>query len=121
MNRCPEKIEEIYGDKAYRYAKQWKVPILKTGSGIVRTTAHDVSEEPPTDIQLALAHFKFYPCMDQRIEDAFSRDGHFQGGVEYKFLRAILQCVPEQRLVGPRSVEYRSPEDIERAGLIWAN
>ena len=117
----PEKMTEIYGDKAYRFAKLWKVPMIKTGSGIVRTTAHDVNLEPPADIQLALAHFKFYPGMDQRIDEAFAREGHFQGGVEYKFLRAILELFPEERLVGPRSVEYRSPEDLERVGLMWAN
>ena len=117
----PEKMKEIYGDKAYRYAKLWKVPIVKTGEGIVRTTAHNLNIEPPTDIQLAIAHFKFYPRMDERIDEAFGRNGHFQGGVEYKFLKAVLELFPEQPLVGSRSVEYLSPEDLERAGLMWAH
>lgn len=118
--RYPRRMAAIYGDRPYRLAKLWKVPLLKTGEGIVRTDAHNVNIEPPTDIQLALAHFKFYPKLDLRVREALSRDGHFQGGVEYKFLETILELFPDKDLICPRSVEYRSPEDLERVGLTWA-
>jgi Glycosyl transferase family 2 len=116
----PHRIKEIYGDKPYRIAKLWKVPLLKTGEGIARPNAHDVSVEPPDEVQLALAHFKFFPELDLRVQEALSRDGHFQGGVEYRFLQAVLELFPDEELVCPASVEYRSPDDLERVGLIWA-
>jgi hypothetical protein len=120
FKRCPERINEIYGDKPYRLAKLWKVPLLETGQGILRPDAHNVSIEPPTEVQLALAHFKFYPKLDLRIREAFSRDGHFQGGVEYHFLQTILELFPDEDLLCPASVEYRSPDDLERVGLTRA-
>lgn len=118
--RYPERVNEIYGDRRYRIAKLWKVPLLKTGQGIARPDAHNVSIEPPTEVQLALAHFKFYPELDLRIQEAFSRDGHFQGGVEYRFLKTVLELFPDDDLFCPASVEYRSADDLERVGLTWA-
>lgn len=116
----PDKIKEIYGDKPYRVAKTWKVPIIKTGSGILRTDPHNVTVQPPDDIQLGLAHFKFYPGLDARVQNALDRQGYFQASVEYRFLRAILDLFPDEELTFPRSVRYRSPADMEQAKLIWA-
>ena len=118
--RHPEKIPEIYGDKPYRVAKMWKAPLLKTGEGIRRTNAHSVSVLPSDVMQLGLAHFKFYPGLDARVEDALQRKGYFQASVEYRFLRTILDLLPDEPLIGPKSVEYRSPASLEDAGLIWA-
>lgn len=116
----PQKIAAIYGDMQYRLAKLWKVPLVKTGVGIVRSGPHNINIEPPAGIQLALAHFKFYPGLDDRVRLALSREGHFNGGVEYRFLRAVLDLFPDESLICSRSVEYRSPEDVERAVLMWA-
>jgi hypothetical protein len=118
--RYPEKIPEIYGDRPYRIAKTWKVPLVKTGQGIVRLDPHNVNVRPPESIQLGLAHFKFYPGLDERVQNALDRQGYFQASVEYRFLDAILKLFPDERLVCPRSVLFRSPADLEGAGHIWA-
>lgn len=117
----PEKIAEIYGDKPYRVAKTWKVPLIKAGSGILRTDPHSINikMEPPQHIQLGLAHFKFYPGLDARVQNALDRQGYFQASVEYRFLRNILDLFPDEKLTFERSMEYRSPADLERAGHIW--
>jgi hypothetical protein len=116
----PAKIPEIYGDKPYRVAKTWKVPLIKSGQGIVRTDPHNINVIPPDDIQLGLAHFKFYPGLDARVQNALDRQGYFQASVEYRFLNTILDLFPDVQLTFERSVEYRSPADLERAGHIWA-
>ena len=116
----PEKIPEIYGDNPYRIAKTWKVPLVKTGEGIVRLDPHNTNVRPTDSIQLGLAHFKFYPGLDQRVHNALDRQGYFQASVEYRFLDAILELMPDERLVCPRSVCFRSAADLEGAGHIWA-
>jgi hypothetical protein len=116
----PEIVEEIYASLKYRYAKLWKVPVLKTGSGIRRTDPHNVNVRPPDDVQIALAHIRFYPGLDDRVKAALDRQTHFLGSVEHRFLKAVLALFPDEPLTSPRSVEYRSPADLERAGLIWA-
>ena len=118
--RYPQSIKEIFGDSRYRIGRMWKVPLLKTGQGIVRTSAHGVNVAVPAGLQLALAHFKFYPELDQRIHQALSREGHFQGGIEYRFLRKVLDLLPDEPLLLAESVEYRSPADLERVGLTWS-
>ena len=118
--RHPEKIPEIYGDNPYRVAKMWKAPLLKTGEGIKRTNAHSVSIMPSDIMRIGLAHFKFYPGLDARVADALQRKGYFQASVEYRFLRTILDLLPDEPLIAPMSVEYRSPASMEEAGLIWA-
>jgi hypothetical protein len=117
--RFPEKIGEIYGDKPYRIAKTWKVPLVKTGEGIVRLDPHNVNVRPSDSIQLGLAHFKFYPGLDARVQNALHRQGYFQASVEYRFLDAVLSLMPDERLVCPRSVQFRSPADLEQVGHIW--
>ena len=119
--RYPGKIEEIYGNLAYRVARMWKVPLLKTGEGIVRTNAHTVNARPTDQVQLGLAHFKFYPGLDKRVQDALKRQGYFGASVEYRFLQALLELFPDEPLTFPRSVKYRSPASLEEAGLIWAH
>ena len=118
--RYPEKIKEIYGDKPYRVAKTWKVPLIKTGHGIRRTDPHNIDIDPPREVQLGLAHFKFYPGLDARVHKALERQGYFQASVEYRFLDAILELFPDEELTFERSVKYRSPADLERVGLIFA-
>jgi Glycosyl transferase family 2 len=117
----PEKIQEIYGDDPYRVARTWKVPLIKAGSGILRANAHyvDSKMDPPKDIQLGLAHFKFYPGMDARVQNALDRKGYFQASVEYRFLKTVLDLFPDEKLTFERSIQYRSPADLERAGHIW--
>ena len=120
--RHPERFKQIYRtDHPYRFAKLWKVPLLKTGSGVRRTDPHNVSLSPPMGIQLALAHFKFYPATDQKIAEALERRTHFLGAIEYEFLQAVLELFPEEPLVTDRSIRYRCAANLEDAGLIWAD
>jgi Glycosyl transferase family 2 len=120
MRRHPELVEAIYGEEVYRYAKLWKVPLLKTGSDTFRIGPHNVDTRPPEFIQLALAHFKFYPELDRRIEESLARNVHYLGAVEYRFLKMCLELFADESLLFRRSKYYRSPQDLEDAKLMWA-
>lgn len=120
MKRHPETIREIYGDSRYRFGKMWKTPLTKTGQGIIRNTSHDINMPVPTDLQFALAHFKFYPGLDDRIHHSTTREGHFQAGVEYRFLGKALELLSNDPLIFDGSARYQSPADLERVGLTWS-
>ena len=93
---------------------------MKTGAGIRRVDPHTVDVQPSFNIQLALAHFKFYPGLDRRIEESLARRAHFSGAIEYEFLRAAVDQFAEESLICDQSRQYRSPRDLEDADLIWA-
>jgi hypothetical protein len=109
----------LYGKVDYRFARSWKVPLLKSGAGIQRVDPHMVNVQPPFDIQLALAHFKFYPGLDRRIADALERRGHYLGSIEYEFLRFAVDHLADERLICRQSRQYRTPRDLHLPGLIW--
>jgi hypothetical protein len=119
-NRHPQTFRKLYGNLGYRFAKSWKVPLLKTGAGIQRLDPHMVDVQPPFDIQLGLAHFKFYPGLDRRIGEALERRAHFLGAIEYEFLQAAVALFADEPLICHQSREYSSPRDLQAAGLIWA-
>lgn len=118
--RHPDVFDAIYGNLKYGFAALWKVPLLKTGIGIQRPDPHSISEPTPDHIQLALAHFRFYPDLDRRVRDSIERQSHFLGSVEYRFMAAVLELFPNEPLLFPASVRYQSPADLERVGLIWS-
>jgi hypothetical protein len=120
MQKFPDTIPHIYGDSGYRIGMMWKAPLTKTGQGIVRRDAHNLNVVVPADLQFALAHFKFYPGLDDRIDLALSREGHFQAGVEYRFLGKALELLSNESLICRSSVQYHSPADLERVGLTWS-
>ncbi|MGF1549547.1 MAG: glycosyltransferase family 2 protein [Sphingomonadaceae bacterium] len=116
----PEVAKTIF-DEEYGFARLWKVPLIKEGQGVVRADIHDVNVTTPLGIQLALAHFKFYPGLDKRIAAALESKAYFAGSREYRFLRAAIDHLPDEKLVGDDSIEFRSPRDMEMAGMIWAD
>jgi hypothetical protein len=119
--RHPQIYRKLYGTHRYRFAKSWKVPLLKTGIGIRRPDPHIVDVHAPFDIQLGLAHFKFYPGLDRRIRDALERRSHYMGAIEYQFLQASLELLADEPLIFSQSRKYSSPRDLEAADLIWTS
>ena len=118
-DRHPETFRKLYANVPYRFARSWKVPLLKRGAGVRRINPHMVNVQPPFDIQLGLAHFKFYPGLDTRIADALDRRAHYLGAIEYEFLKAALDHFADEPLICHQSAKYDAPGDLQAAGLIW--
>jgi hypothetical protein len=121
--RHPHKCRELFGSLSPP-SKFWlvKVPLLKTGCGILRTTPHHVDVIPPMGIQAAFAHFKFLPASDQKIKDTL--EGKIFGGAHsllYKFFDAAFEYIGDELLVTERSVRYEGAASVEAAGLMWAD
>jgi hypothetical protein len=104
----------------YGHASLHKVPLLFWGDETrVNTTHH--ADRPPTDrIQLALAHFKFYPGYAARIADALASKAHWLNSSEYRFLDIAMRELQGWPLQGPRSRRYEGPQQLVEAGLLYS-
>ena len=116
-----DRIAGIFGGPMPSLGKTWKVPLLKHGWGIVRRADHEISVAPrATDLSTALAHFKFYPDVDAKIDNALREKQYYGGSVEYAFLRAAIELFGGETLVGPETRRFEGPQSLERAGLLIA-
>lgn len=113
----PEEIAKIYGDTAY-LAKNWKIPLLKNGVGILRNGDHEISLAPSGELSGALAHFKFHPDLDKKIAVALGEGQYFNRSQEYAFLRTVIRFFGDADLVGPESRTFDGARSLEEAQLI---
>ncbi|MDO8419516.1 MAG: glycosyltransferase family 2 protein [Rubrivivax sp.] len=111
-------FEQLVHGKNYRTPALWKVPLIKVGSGVALESVHDVNVQPPFDIELALAHFKFGPDLDERIAGALLSRSYFRGSIEYEFLRAAIDVLEGESLVCPGTMAYAGPQSLEQAGFV---
>lgn len=115
--RHPEEVVRIYADNFY-LAKNWKIPLLKNDAGILRIGDHEISVAPAHALTGALAHFKFYPDLDAKIDAALSEGQYFNRSQEYDFLSAATRLLGDIPLVGPETCTFDGPRSLEQAGLI---
>lgn len=114
----PAAYERIVVKQDYRLTSLWKVPLIKTGCGVALEAVHEVNVQPPFDIELALAHFKFGPDLDGRIASALVKRDYFRSSIEYQFLKAALDALDAESLVCPSSRLYAGPRSLEAAGFV---
>jgi hypothetical protein len=117
-----DRIAGIFGAPLPALGKTWKVPLLKHGWGVVRRGDHEVSVAPrATDLSPALAHFKFYPELDAKIDNALREKQYYAGSVEYTFLKAAIELFGGDNLVGPETRRFDGPQSLEQAGLLTSS
>ena len=88
--------------------KSWKVPLLKHGCGVVRKADHEISVAPrATDLSAALAHFKFYPDLDAKIEHCAAGEAVLRGSAEYSFLKPAMELFGRESRDRPRDAALR--------------
>lgn len=117
--RHPALMDDLY-PRGIVIAKLWKVPLRKSAPYIQQTDSHALTVSPPEDIQLGLAHYRFYPGLDAKVADATSRLNHWNASQEYKFLSAAIRHLEEVELVGDESVAFDGESSLEAAGLMFA-
>jgi hypothetical protein len=116
-----DRVADIFGATMPPLGKSWKVPLLKHGHGVVRRGDHEINLPPrATDLSPALAHFKFYPDLDAKIDNALREKQYYGGSVEYSFLKAAIELFGGETLIGPETRRFEGPESLERAGLLIA-
>ena len=104
----------------YRFAAMFKVPLLFWEANTEMFNPHYSTASPSDKVQLALAHFKFYPGYKARIADALSTNAYWQGSVEYRFLDVATRELHDWPLAGPRTRRFNSARDVEEAGLVFS-
>src|SRR5262245_36112047 len=77
----------------------FKVPLLKHGKGIRRIGCHYIDVRPRPDDLVALAHFKLYPGIRQKIATALREKQHWGDSVEYRWLDAIIENCRDEPLL----------------------
>jgi hypothetical protein len=125
-HRINEWIFERDGPRAfkvYRPTMLHKVPLLRWGHGILPNPSHRHSSDVPpyTATQLVLAHFKFYPDLDAKIREGLESNFYHSQSFYYRLLDRYLPLVEKRSLIGLTSRRYRTPADLERAHLLFAN
>jgi len=117
----PERFDDIFTKvtKHFIYSKLWKVPLLKTGQRIIRLDTHSVNAVAAPDVQLALAHFRFYPRLDAKIADAVERGSYARGSQEYRFLEAVIELFENESLICKQSRRFEGAGSLEAEGLMF--
>ncbi|HSH90004.1 MAG TPA: glycosyltransferase family 2 protein [Ramlibacter sp.] len=104
----------------YGFANMNKVPLNFWSEGTKMVTAHRSTEAPSDQVQLVLAHFKFFPGYRARIADALSTKAYWQQSIEYRFLDIAVRSFANTDLRGPRSRQFTSAGDLEAAGMLFS-
>jgi hypothetical protein len=118
--RHPDRVAAIYGALMPGPAKSWKIPLLKHGCGIVRIADHEISLAPRAELSAAIAHFKFCPDLDAKIERALDGKQYFNGSSEYALLKTAIELMGQETLIAPETRRFEGPRSLERAGLLTA-
>jgi hypothetical protein len=108
--------------QVYRPTILQKVPLVKWGHGLLPEKNSHMTNIPPfTGVQVALAHFKFYPDLDRKIEEAIA-SGHYQGNsYYYRLLKRYLPVFENRLLIALVSRRYKTPADLVSAHLMFAD
>jgi len=68
-----------------------------------------------------LAHFKFYPDLDAKIEEALATNFYQGSSYYYRLLKHYLPAFEHRSLVSLVTRKYREPGDLEKAKLLFAD
>jgi hypothetical protein len=114
----PARVDAIFGNVLRQPLFVWKAPLLKHGSGVTRRGDHLLNIAPATDIQGALAHFKFYPDLDAKIATALAEGQYVSGSMHYRLLQAQIELLNDAPLVTWETRRYEGPPSLEAALLL---
>jgi len=118
LARAPDEARQfIRRHGAYTPAKTFKFPLLRTSAGVQRVGDHNVSPDARVASCCALAHFKFYPGLDEKLATALREKQYFRGSIEYALLDLALRQIADHSLLDAASRRFRGPADLAEAGL----
>lgn len=101
-------------------AAWYKTPIIEYDGRTFMVASHDANVPPPSEILLAMAHFKFNGATWRRIKSAIALKAHARGGQKYEHYEQMLQAMEQRRLgfLGPHSLRYEHPRQLLDCGLM---
>ena len=124
-HRLNEWMYEINRGKVWQFYRPTllqKIPLIKWGNGMVPEKNSHVTNIPPyTKTQVVLAHFKFYPDLDIKIQEALETNFYHGNSYYYRLLQLYLPQLEHRSLVALVSRKYSGPESLENAKLLFAD
>lgn len=108
--KYPKEMEKM-GIETYPGVLNFKFPLMKATDEIQRRGCHMISGNSEYH-RCALAHFKFYPGLDEKVALAISEGNYFRLSAEYKFLSLALSTIGNEDLTIEKSAIYREPADL---------
>lgn len=101
-----------------RMPTNYKLPLLKATPTLKRRGHHWISRCDSIAHSSAIAHFKFYPELNQKISMAVLEKQYHLGSVEYKVLKLALELLEDVDIVFEGSVRYTKPADMVNAHVM---
>jgi hypothetical protein len=118
--QCPDEIAAIYGARPILPPMNFKYPLIRNGRGILRGGDHVINAGTSRSLATALAHFKFYPGLDQKIAAALSEAQYYNASAEYRFLKLAIERFESAALAGPQTIRFLKPDTLVQAELLQA-
>lgn len=118
MQSYPTEIEAIYDGSQQTPPGNYKVPLIRHGAGIVRAGSHGINKPLNLNLSAALAHFKFHPGLDEKIDLALSEKQYYRKSEEYRFLKLVIEKVPDFDLTSELSRTYSGPQSLVDSKLL---
>jgi hypothetical protein len=116
--RYPAELAAIVGKVPPVPPDNIKSPLLLHGAGRVRRGSHVISGDVSGRINVALAHFKFYPGLDAKIAAALRERQYFRGSIEYRLLALALRKLENEDMRVKCTREFDGPDSLAKAHLL---
>ena len=114
----PVETKSIYGEFDMNPPSARKIPLMRNGAGIVRIGNHNINEQLTLNLSVALAHFKFYPGTDDKINTALSEGQYYRNSMEYRLLNLAIEKVPDLDLTCKHSTTFTGAQSLVDAKLL---
>lgn len=97
-----------------------KTPVIRSSATLWLEGSHQANVAPPSEVMLALAHFKFTSDFAKRIKMAMARKSHSRNGEKYFQYYRLMQRMRrgDGAFASTKTVPFRGPESLESCGLM---
>jgi len=95
-----------------------KCPLIKSGMGVERVGEHCINATPYGQDHACLAHFKLYPGINDKVQNALDEKQHFNQSIEYVLLDYLIKNLEGQSLISKASVIYENSDSFAQANLL---
>jgi hypothetical protein len=95
-----------------------KYPLIKSGMGVYRVGEHYINATPYGQDHACLAHFKLYPGINDKVQNALDEKQHFNQSIEYVLLDYLIKNLEGQSLISKASVIYENSDSFTQANLL---
>ncbi len=113
-------FNELTALRGYKCANPYKVPLLKWDRYTRVLSSHHVNVPVSDANQLVLAHFKFYPGWQQKVEAAVAGGAYYNNSIEYKMLKIAADRLLHWPLKGKKSKTFEGRGQLNAMGLVYA-